>query len=136
MPTRNKIDKERTVDALYIGPNDNGTGHWVFKLKTKEKILVPRVIPIPMPESIIKVVNEMGAKEGEVEGIQFGNMFGEVTINDIEVNDIEQGDLDDDDQNNDDSFSTMRRRYRKKRRKQLFKKRKSVTMNCKVITST
>ena len=27
VPTTNKTDKERTVDALYIGPNDNGTGH-------------------------------------------------------------------------------------------------------------
>ena len=38
-----------------------------------------------MPESIIKVVNIMGKKEGEVEGIQLRNMFDEVTINDIEV---------------------------------------------------
>ena len=27
VPTTNKTDKERTVDALYIGPNDNYTGH-------------------------------------------------------------------------------------------------------------
>lgn len=31
----NDIDKERTVDSLYIGLADNGSGHWVFKLDTK-----------------------------------------------------------------------------------------------------
>ena len=48
----------------------------------------------------------MGAKEGEVKGIQFANMFGNVTINDIEVHDIEQGDLDDNNQNNNNSTAT------------------------------
>ena len=111
VPTTNETDKERIVDALYIGPNNNDTGHWVFKLKTKEKISVPRVIPIPMPELIIKVVNEMVGKEGEVEGIEFANMFDEVTINDIEVQDIKHGDLDDDDQNNDNSTTTDDKYY-------------------------
>ena len=59
-----------------------------------------------MPESIIKVVNEMGAKEGDIEGIQFANMFGEVTINDIEVQGIEQGNLDDDNKNDEESTAT------------------------------
>lgn len=35
VPTTNQTDKERTVDALYIGLNYNGTGHYVFKLKAK-----------------------------------------------------------------------------------------------------
>ena len=68
VPTTNKTDKERTVDTLYIGPNNNGAGHYVIKLKTK-KISVPKMTPLPIPELIIKVVNEMRAKEGEVEGI-------------------------------------------------------------------
>ena len=91
-------------------PIDNGTGHSVFKLKTKEKISVPRVIPIPMPELINKVVNNMGEKEGEGEGIKFANMFDEVSINDI-VQDIEQGNLDDDDQNDDNSTATEDKHY-------------------------
>lgn len=49
---------------------------------------MPKVTSIPMLKLIIKVVNETGAKEGEVEGIQFGNLYGNVTINDIEVYNI------------------------------------------------
>ena len=106
VPTTNQTNEERTVEALYIGPNNNGTGHYKFKLMTKEKILVPKVTPLSMLESIIKVINEMGAKEGEVKGIQFGNLYGDVTINDIEICDIKQGLLDDHYQNDNDSIVT------------------------------
>lgn len=64
-----------------------------------------------MLESIIKVVNKMGAKEGKVEGIEFANMFGEVTINDIKAQDIEQGNLDNDNQNDDDNTATDNNHY-------------------------
>ena len=66
-------------------PNDNGSSHWGFKLKTKEAILVARVTPSPMPESIIDLVNSMGVEEGEVKGVEFRDMFGRVTINNIEL---------------------------------------------------
>ena len=81
LPTNNDTGKSRTVDALYLQPNDNGSGHWVFKLKTKEAILVVRVTPSPMSESIIDLVNSMGTEEGEVKGVEFRDMFGKVTIN-------------------------------------------------------
>ena len=106
VPTTNNTDKERIVNTLYNGSNDKCTGYYVFKLKTKEKILVPKVTPISMTESIIKVINKIGEEEGEVEGIQFENMFGEVRINNIKVCDIKQGSLNDDDQNNEDSIVT------------------------------
>ena len=111
VPTTNKTDEERTVDALYIGPNNNSTGHYMFKLKTKEGILVPKVTPLPIPESVIKVVNEMGGKEGQVEGIHFGNLYGDVSINDIKVCDIEQGVLDNDNQNDNNSIVTYDKYY-------------------------
>ena len=85
VPTKKETDEERTMDTLYIGPKNNGTGYYVFMLKTKEKILMPKVTPIPMPKLIINVVNEMGTKEGEVEDIQFGNLYNDVTIDDIEI---------------------------------------------------
>lgn len=47
-PTTSKSNKKRTVNALYIGGNDNSTGYYVFKLKTKKKISVPKVALIPM----------------------------------------------------------------------------------------
>lgn len=65
---------------------------------------MPKVTPLSIPESIIKVINETGAKEGEMEGIQFENLYGDVTIDDIKVYNIKQGVLDDDDQNDNDSI--------------------------------
>ena len=38
----NDTDVERTIDSLYIGRNNNGSGHWVFKLDTKEQVLFTR----------------------------------------------------------------------------------------------
>ena len=34
--------------ALYIGPNDCGTGHTVFKLATKRLVMTPKCKPKPM----------------------------------------------------------------------------------------
>jgi hypothetical protein len=45
----NSTDKERSVDALYIGCADNGSGHTVFKLHTKQPISVnssPAIMPL------------------------------------------------------------------------------------------
>ena len=39
-PTSNDTKKPRTLDGLYLRPNNNGTGHWIFKLKTKQAISV------------------------------------------------------------------------------------------------
>ena len=43
IPTTNKSNKKRRMDALYVGPNNNGTGHYIFQLKMKEKISVPKL---------------------------------------------------------------------------------------------
>lgn len=51
----NEIDIEKTIDALYIRLNHNGTGHYLFKLKTKERMLVRKVIPAHMPELILNI---------------------------------------------------------------------------------
>jgi hypothetical protein len=39
----NSTDIERSIDALYIGRADNGSGHSVFKLNTKQAVSVNRV---------------------------------------------------------------------------------------------
>ena len=36
----NNTEEERMVDSLYIGLADNGSEQWVFKLDTKQPILV------------------------------------------------------------------------------------------------
>ena len=69
--SNNKTLKPRAFYALYIGPNDGGTGHSVFKLSTKTMIVTPRCKPIPMPDDVIVVVNQMGEDDGSLEGIVF-----------------------------------------------------------------
>ena len=39
--SNNKTSKPRTFYTLYIGPNDGGTGHSVFKLSSKKMIITP-----------------------------------------------------------------------------------------------
>ena len=67
----NKTSKPRAFYALYIGSNDKGTDHSVFKLSTKTMIVTPRCKSIPMPDEVITVVNKMGEDDGSPEEIVF-----------------------------------------------------------------
>jgi hypothetical protein len=49
----NSTDQERLIDSLYVGRVDNGSGHEVFKLKTKQVVSVNRVTVIPTSEAAI-----------------------------------------------------------------------------------
>ena len=79
----NDTTKPRAFYALYIGPNDGGTGHKVFKLGTKKMITTPKCKPVPMPDDVIKVVNDMGRQERMPDGIQFHNIHHESTLSDL-----------------------------------------------------
>ena len=79
-------EQEKSINALYLGHTDNGSGHIVFKLDTKAVISVNRVVVIPTPRTIINQVNQMGASENQPEGIQFTDMNGKVTINILDLN--------------------------------------------------
>ena len=70
----NKTSKPRAFYALYIGPNDSGTGHQVFKLSTKRMVNTPKCKPIPIPDDIIQVVNDLGEQDDMPTGIEFRNM--------------------------------------------------------------
>ena len=59
----NNTDVERTIDSLYIGKNDNGNDHWVFKLDTKEQVSVNRVTATPMSKDFREMINEMGTTD-------------------------------------------------------------------------
>ena len=50
----------RPFYTLYIGPNDNGTSHLLFKLSTKQILTTLKYKPvlIPIPGNIIKAINE------------------------------------------------------------------------------
>ena len=51
--TTNDTGKERSMDTLYLGLVDNRCGHTIFKLQTIQKIYVPRMTFIPMPQDVI-----------------------------------------------------------------------------------
>ena len=59
MTSSNKTIDPRVFFALYIGPNDSGTGCIVFKLRTKRVVTTQKCKPKPMAEDEAKVVNEM-----------------------------------------------------------------------------
>ena len=68
---------------MYIGPNDSGTGHQVFKLATKKLVTTPKCKPVPMPDNVIKVVNVMGKQDKMKNRIQFHNIHHESTLSDL-----------------------------------------------------
>ena len=76
--------KPRVFYALYIGPNDRGTGHSVFKLSIKTMIIKPRCKPTPMPDDVIQLINQMGIDDGSPEeGIVFRYTHHALTVEDL-----------------------------------------------------
>ena len=58
----NSVDEMRTFNALYLRPNADGGGHFVYNIDTMQRNSACRVIgsnkkPIPMTDLIIKVIN-------------------------------------------------------------------------------
>jgi hypothetical protein len=86
----NSTDQERSVDALYIGRADNGSGHTVFKLNAKQPVSVYRVTVIPTSEATIKTVNDIGEHESQPEGIEFSDLNGRITLQDFADNDNDE----------------------------------------------
>ena len=56
---RNKTLYQIIFYVLNIGPNDNGTGHLIFKLWTKQILIALKYKPLPMSEELIETLNEM-----------------------------------------------------------------------------
>ena len=81
--SNNQKSKPRAFYALYTGPNDRGTGHSVSKLSTKAMILTPRCKPIPMPDDVISLVNQIGVEDGSLEGILFCNVHKVLIVEDL-----------------------------------------------------
>ena len=79
----NDTDIERAIDSLYIGRNDNGSGHWVFKLDTKERVSVNRLTVIPMSNNFIERINKMGTSDSQPAGMQIPGEHGNLTIHDF-----------------------------------------------------
>jgi hypothetical protein len=79
----NDTDQERSIGALYIGRADNGSGHVVFKLNTKQPVSVNCVTIIPTSEANMKTVNDIGEQERQPEGIEFLDLNGRITLQDF-----------------------------------------------------
>ena len=47
----------RAFYALYIGLNDNGIGHLIFKLSMKQILTTIKYQPVPVPENLFKTIN-------------------------------------------------------------------------------
>ena len=50
----NKTLHQRKFYALFIEPNDGGTGHSVFRLSTKQLLTTPKCEHVPMPEDVFQ----------------------------------------------------------------------------------
>lgn len=94
MKTTNDTGEERSVDSLYFVPEDNGCGHIVFKLQTKQPISVPSVTLIPITDDTTNLVNQMGKDEGEQEGIVCTDMFGKAMLNSLDYSNYNANDYD------------------------------------------
>jgi hypothetical protein len=86
----NDTDVERSINALYIGRADNGSGHEVFKLNTKQPVSVNRVTIIPTTDAIINTVNHIGEQENQLEGMEFSGINGRITLQDFAANDNDE----------------------------------------------
>ena len=90
--TINSIDNMRTFPALYLRPNDEGGGNFVYNVHTMQRCSACRVIgikekPIPMDDNVIEAINKQAA--GELHGVKFTNINMETTTNDYEERDNE-----------------------------------------------
>ena len=45
--------------VLYIRPKDNGIGHLIFKISTKQILNTMKYQPIPVPEDLLEAINKM-----------------------------------------------------------------------------
>ena len=70
----NSTEEERTVNSLYIGRADNGSGHWVFKLDTKQPISLNRITLVPMLVDFMDRINKMGKEDNALDRIQIGDV--------------------------------------------------------------
>ena len=105
----NSIDNMRTHDVLYLCPNKEGGGHFVYNVNTNKKNSTCRVIgsnkkPIPMSNIIIDLINLRASKEEETpEGTVCQNMDGHTTVDNYNDDDSEPDEDDKSYETSDDS---------------------------------
>jgi hypothetical protein len=83
--TSNLTDVYRTFKALYIGRNDNGSGYYVFDIRTGCRKSVPRVAPLPIPQRVTDRINAMGLHDKQPEDIIIGDRNDQQTVDDLNL---------------------------------------------------
>ena len=84
----NDMTKEKTVDALYLGPSNDDDGHNVFTLSTKQKVSVNKISMIPITTDVVDKVTNIGKDEDQPGNMDFTSMLSNINAhnNEISVN--------------------------------------------------
>ena len=64
-----------TFYVLHIGPNDNGIGHLIFKLSTRQIVITMKYQPVPVSENLIKAINETDPFTNKIQIDHFGSYY-------------------------------------------------------------
>ena len=88
----NSTDIPRTYCALYLHPNINGSGHMVYKIITKQKMSTVKCIPMAMTQIVKDAINKSGELEEMPDGIEFYDVDGMSTLEDLYPDDVNEDD--------------------------------------------
>ena len=81
--TENNTLRQRIFYVLYIGPNNDGNGHLIYKLYIDQILVtmnyqsVPVPVPVPVPEDLTKEMNKIYASDNK---IQIGHLNSNQSI--------------------------------------------------------
>ena len=91
--------KERTVAVVCMGPTGNAQGGYkYYALATKQKIIRPQAIPLPMTHEIIALVKKIAVQQNMPENIIFTTNHGEIVeLDDNYVEDADSLNIDESD---------------------------------------
>ena len=82
--------KARTLGAIALGPdNSQQVGYWFMNLNTGKRIHRRSWTSVPMPDEVIKRVEELGRKDGQPDLLIFTKKHGDNHLED----DFEDDDL-------------------------------------------
>ena len=63
----NKTIRPRTFYALCIGQNDNGNGHLIFKVSTKQILVTMKYQPIHAPVDLMEAIDEKDFSNNKIQ---------------------------------------------------------------------
>ena len=70
----NKL-RSKTFYVLYIGPNDNGNGHLIFILSTKQIWVTMKYQPIYAPKDLIEAINKEDSFNNKIQTDHFDSDY-------------------------------------------------------------